>query len=95
MVQADGAHTQQGFAWAWRWGWAFGGRQGGETLLVADFKNFHGRLRGGRTFLVTARLGGTSKRQAKASGRKPFFFEKNQKTFAKLGRAYPDRPKPK
>jgi hypothetical protein len=48
------------------------------------------------SFFVAAQAGGTSKRQAKAIGRKPFFFEKkNQKTFAKLGRAYPDRPKPK
>jgi hypothetical protein len=38
------------------------------------------------SILVTAQVGGTLKRQAKASGRKPFFFEKkNQKTFAKPG----------
>jgi hypothetical protein len=34
--------------------------------------------------------------RAVGEGRKQFFFEKkNQKTFASLGRAYPERPKPK
>jgi hypothetical protein len=34
--------------------------------------------------------------KARPRGKKQFFFEKkNQKTFAKLGRARPDRPKPK
>jgi hypothetical protein len=33
-----------------------------------------------------------SKRQAKSSGRKQFFFEKkNQKTFTNQGSLYPDR----
>jgi hypothetical protein len=39
---------------------------------------------------------GGQKRQAKASGRQQFFFEKkNQKTFDHLASAYPDRPTPK
>jgi hypothetical protein len=34
-------------------------------------------------------------RQAKASGRKRFFFEKkNQKTFANLASVYPEEPQP-